>query len=113
MDEFLEDHVKRERPSTYILENDTYGKHLESIVYVAVVNRRLYLGQIEESSLLFIPKRQSRNWKESFVDLAPSVVSFWFVGFSVLYTYPRSVKWFKKLFPNTKSFILTHIVRVM
>ena len=61
MDEFLEAHIKRTRPNTYLLENDTYGKHLESKSYLATINRRLYLGQIEESQILFIPNRKNRS----------------------------------------------------
>jgi hypothetical protein len=112
MDEFLEDHIKRNRPDTYVSENNTYGKHLESNLHTAVINRRMYLGQIEESQILFIPKRENRTWKETGIDILPSIVSLWFIGLSVLYTYPRSIKVFRYFFPNTKSFILTHLVQI-
>ena len=71
------------------------------------------MGQIEESSILFMPKRDSRGVKEMVVDVAPSVVSLWVVGLSVLYTYPRSVKMFRFMLPNVRSFVAIHVVRDM
>lgn len=103
MDEFLESHIERDQVS-YLGENDTYGKHLER-----TVNRRLYLGQLEESQILFLPKRVERDWRDTMHDLVPGVLSLWLFGFSLLYTYPRAIRLFKFAFPNVRSFILIHI----
>lgn len=113
MEDFLNDHIPKpaNKKETYIKESDTYGKHLESKVHLVTINRRLYLGQIEESSILFMPKRDNRGIKEMAIDVAPSIVSLWVVGLSVLYTYPRSVKMFRFMFPNVRSFVAIHIVR--
>lgn len=71
----------------------------------------MYLGEIAESSILFIPKRDRRGVKEMMLDLMPSVLSLWIVGISVLYTYPRSVRAFRYVLPNVKSFAIIHAVR--
>jgi hypothetical protein len=81
----------------------------------ATLNRRLYLGQIEESQLLFMPKRTNRTWKETAIDLVPSIVlytqaSIWLFGISVTYTYPVCIRIFRYLFPNVRSFFLIHAV---
>mmetsp|Transcript_7341 Transcript_7341/g.10850 ORF Transcript_7341/g.10850 Transcript_7341/m.10850 type:complete len:147 (+) Transcript_7341:13-453(+) len=103
MDEFLESHIKREKES-YAGEADTYGKHLET-----TLKRRLYLGQIEESQLLFMPKRSQRDWKTTLQDLVPGIASLWLFGISVTYTYPRAIKTFRYLFPSVRSFVLIHL----
>ncbi|CAG9311595.1 unnamed protein product [Blepharisma stoltei] len=104
MDEFLEDHMKRARPDTYLSENNTYGKHLE-----VTLNRRLYLGQIEESRILFVPKQKNYSWSSYLFTLVPTIASLWAFGISLTYTYPRCIRAFRYLFPNVKSFFLIHL----
>lgn len=115
MEDLLRSHVKKPSNEIYIQENDTYGQHLQSKLHSATLNRRLYLGQIEESQLLFMPKRTNRTWKETAIDLVPSIVFFtqaslWLFGISVTYTYPVCIRIFRYLFPNVRSFFLIHAV---
>jgi hypothetical protein len=112
MDDFILDHIPKSKssPETYIQERDTYGKHLQSKKNSATINRRIYLGSIDESSLLFIPPRSNRSYKELAIDMFPSVVSLWLFGLSVLYTYPRCVSLYRHVFPNSNSFIMIHLV---
>jgi hypothetical protein len=103
----MADHMPT-RAEAFVSEKDTYARHLDSNPYSATLKRRLYLGAVDEASILFMPNRD-RNWRETMIDLTPSILSLWFFGVSLTYTYPRCVRLFKWSFPRVHSFTLLHL----